>query len=195
MTGVRPVWLPPLPFVSHFHETNLRTYVHTGGHDPGVWFFSLDATSMLAVAGARAMFGLPYHIARINMEIRQDGAADSPVIDYTLRRHQRGSAPAFCNVRYAPRGPVNPAEPGSLEFFLAERYVLYSVMGGRLYRGRIHHAPWPLQSAEVSGLEESMLTAAGISRGDQVPHCHYGKEVRVEVFGIERVTTDRAMRE
>ena len=43
MTGVRPVLLPPLPLLSSFHETNVRTYVHRRGRDPGVWFFSLDA--------------------------------------------------------------------------------------------------------------------------------------------------------
>src|SRR5690606_7514720 len=60
MTGVRPVLTPSIPFVSSFHETNLRTYVHVEGRDPGVWFFSLDAASTLAVIGARAALSLPY---------------------------------------------------------------------------------------------------------------------------------------
>ena len=59
--------LPSFPFVSRFHETNVRTYVHAGGRDPGVWFFSLDASSALAVMAARALLGLPYRYARIGM--------------------------------------------------------------------------------------------------------------------------------
>ena len=54
LIGVRPVGVPPLPRVSSFHEVNVRTYVHSGGRDPGVWFFSLDASSAIAVAAARA---------------------------------------------------------------------------------------------------------------------------------------------
>jgi uncharacterized protein YqjF (DUF2071 family) len=186
MTGVRPAWTPPIPFVSHFHETNLRTYVHAGGRDPGVWFFSLDATGALAVVGARALLGLPYRLARIDMDV----AGDGPVVDYHLRRRWPGVKPASCDVRYAPRGPVSPAAPGSLEYFLVERYVLYAVAHGRLYRGRIHHAPWPLQGADVPTLRETLLDAAGIDRPDEPPLAHYGREVNVEVFRPERVGPD-----
>jgi uncharacterized protein YqjF (DUF2071 family) len=38
MLGVRPVWLPERMGFD-FLETNVRTYVHTGGRDPGVYFF------------------------------------------------------------------------------------------------------------------------------------------------------------
>jgi uncharacterized protein len=187
MTNVRPVGLPPIPFVSSFHETNLRTYVHAEGRDPGVWFFSLDAASAMAVIGARTLLGLPYHRARIDMTIAgpNDGAA--PVIDYRLRRRWPGPTPASCAVRYSPRGPVAPAAAGSLEFFLAERYVLYTVVRGRLYCGRIHHAPWPLQGVEVAVLQETLLAAAGIARPDEPPLTHYGREVRVEIFAPDRV--------
>jgi uncharacterized protein len=187
MTNVRPVGLPPLPFVSRFHETNLRTYVHAGRRDPGVWFFSLDAASALAVVGARALLGLPYHRARIAMTFAGSAQDAAPVIDYRLQRRWPGPTPASCAVRYTPRGPVSPAAPGSLEFFLVERYVLYTVARGRLYRGRIHHAPWPLQGAEVPSFEETLLAAAGIARPDGPPLAHYGREVLVEIFPGERV--------
>ncbi len=82
---------------------------------------------------------------------------------------------------------MTPAAPGSLEYFLVERYVLYNAVHGRLYRGRIHHEPWPLQGADVSGLEETLLAAAGIARPDEPPLAHYGREVRVEIFPAERV--------
>ena len=61
MTGVRPVGVPPVPGLSSFHETNVRTYVRLGDRDPGVWFFSLDAANRIAVKLARSLFHLPYH--------------------------------------------------------------------------------------------------------------------------------------
>lgn len=183
MAGVRPALCPPVPFLSSFHETNVRTYVHVGGRDPGVWFFSLDASSTPAVVGARALMNLPYFRARIDMTVGPDG----PTIDYQLRRRWPGPKSAACDVRYAPRGPVSPAVPGSLEHFLVERYILYHVVRGRLHRARVHHAPWPLQGADVSMRHESLTAAAGIDRPDGPPLIHYGREVRVEIFGTERV--------
>ena len=55
VTGARPMLMPPLPWVSDFHEVNVRTYVHLEGTDPGVWFFSLDASNPVVVAAARAL--------------------------------------------------------------------------------------------------------------------------------------------
>jgi len=133
------------------------------------------------------MLGLPYRRARISMAFGGATPEAAPVIDYRLQRRWPGPTPASCAVRYSPRGPVTPAEPGSLEYFLVERYVLYSVVRGRLYRGRIHHAPWPLQDADVPVLDETLLAAAGIARPDESPLAHYWREVRVEVFAAERV--------
>src|SRR5579871_2480588 len=52
MSGVRPRFVPALPWLSAFPELNVRTYVTSAGK-PGVWFFSLDAANPLAVHGAR----------------------------------------------------------------------------------------------------------------------------------------------
>lgn len=186
MTGVRPVLTPSIPLVSSFHETNLRTYVHVGGRDPGVWFFSLDAASTLAVIGARAALGLPYFRARINMTV----TPDESMVDYQLRRRWPGPNSASCDVRYGPRGPLSPAVPGTLDHFLLERYSLYTVVRGQLHRGRVHHAPWPVQGADVPMYEESIMAAAGIDRPDNSPLLHYAREVRVEVFRPERVERD-----
>jgi hypothetical protein len=68
MTGVRPVGLPAVAGISSFHETNVRTYVRVADCDPGVWFFSLDAASAIAVRLARWLFYLPYHYARMFLE-------------------------------------------------------------------------------------------------------------------------------
>ena len=60
--------LPP-PLLSRFPELNVRTYV-TFGERPGIWFFSLDAANPFAVEGARRLYRLPYHRARMRAERR-----------------------------------------------------------------------------------------------------------------------------
>src|SRR5205085_1965911 len=71
MEGVRPRFLPPLPGLSAFPETNVRTYVHNEGKAAGVWFFSLDADQSIACWAARRFFGLPYFKAA--MTVDEDG--------------------------------------------------------------------------------------------------------------------------
>src|SRR6476660_4545716 len=54
MTNVAPRFVPALPIVSEFAEINVRTYITVNGK-PGVYFFSLDAQSPMAVAAARSL--------------------------------------------------------------------------------------------------------------------------------------------
>ena len=182
MTGVRPVWSPPLPGVSRFHEINVRTYVHKDGSDPGVWFFSLDAASSLAVRAARAFWRLPYHRATMSLHRASDGA-----VSYASARRWPPPVPAHCRVIYRPDGPVAPAKPGTLEHFLAERYFLYTQgRTGALLRGQVHHTPYPLQRAVAAELDETLLAAAGITRPADPPLVHYASEVRVDVFALRK---------
>lgn len=184
MHGVRPAWAPALPFVSRFHEVNVRTYVHLEGREPGVLFLSLDAASRLAVIGARAVWRLPYHFARMALLEGRGGR-----VAYTSERRWPGPTPAGCRLVYGPRASEAPlpAEPGGLEHFLAERYVLYTTARGRLLRGRVHHSPYPLQAGECPELQEDLVAAAGITRGDGPPFVHYSAGVDVEVFPLEDV--------
>ena len=183
MRGIRPRRLPSAPCLSNFHETNVRTYVHRDGRDPGVWFFSLDAANPAAVALARSWFGLPYHHARMCVDVEPRGEA-GPALTYVSERRRAGGRRALSEVRARAIGQVEPAVTGSLEFFLAERYLLYSTLGGRLRRGQVHHAPYPHRRAEVDTLDETLLAAAGIDRPDAEPLAHYAAGVRVEVFGL-----------
>jgi hypothetical protein len=188
MTGVRPVGMPPLPLVSTFHETNLRTYVHVSGRDPGVWFFSLDAANRAAVIAARAWYHLPYHFARMSLTREPPGEGRDPeTIFYTSERRWPGPLPASTAIRGAPKGAAAPAALGTLEHFLVERYLLYTCARGRLYSGQVHHAPYPLQSADVLALDESLFAAAGLSRPQRPPLVHFAREVRVEVFALQHV--------
>ena len=182
MTGVRPVGMPAVRGLSDFHETNVRTYIHRAGHDPGVWFFSLDAANPIAVAIARALFHLPYYHARMRLVHEPSGA-----IAYASERHRPGPAPAACSVRCTPTGFPAAARPGTLEHFLAERYFLYAAHRNRLYLGQVHHTPYPLQIVEITKLNETMVAAAGIVRPNESPLAHYARGVSVEVFRLSRV--------
>jgi uncharacterized protein YqjF (DUF2071 family) len=185
MTRVTPRWMPGVPVIrslyENFHETNVRTYVHYKG-EPGVWFFSLDAASGPAVGAARAWYKLPYFLARMNLTVQPDGT-----ISYTSRRLAPGPLPANARIRAKPKPQVFHALPGSFEHFLAERYILYSQARHQLFRGRVHHVPYPLQWAEVTELSENLVAAAGITRPNTMPHALYAAGVEVDIFPLEPV--------
>ena len=189
MTGVRPVGVPPVPGLSSFHETNVRTYVRLGDRDPGVWFFSLDAANRIAVKLARSLFHLPYRYARMFLEHEpRSRPDDSPTsIVYAGVRHWPGPLPASYAIRATPTGNVQPAQPGSLEHFLAERYLLYALRKNQLYQGQVHHTPYPLQSASLLSINETLLAAAGLDRPSTAPIAHFSVGVNVEVFALQRV--------
>lgn len=189
MKGVRPVGLPPVPGLSSFHETNVRTYVHREGRDPGVWFFSLDAASAVAVSLARRLFHLPYFRARMFLDWEGPAGPDGPrsLLYAGNRRHPGQVGPASYLIRARPEGPAHAARPGTLEHFLVERYLLYALKEGRLYQGQVHHRPYPVQAAEVSTLDESLLAADGIRRPDAPPLSHYARGVDVKVYALRRV--------
>lgn len=182
MTGVRYAWAPPIPGTSRFLETNVRTYVHFQGRDPGVWFFSLDAANALAVRVARRFWSLPYHFARMGVERSGDETV------YRAERHWPEPTPAGCDLAYRPEGTPSASTPGTLEHFLAERYILYTQHRGRLLSGRVHHPPYPLQPARVARLEESLLAAAGLPKPPGVePLAHYASGVDVKVYRLQPI--------
>ena len=162
--GVRS--LPGLPTATDFLELNVRTYVKCNGR-PGVFFFTLEASSQIAVGAARSLFFLPYHHARMTM-----ARLDTWVV-YASERD--GSNAAF-RARYRPTGPVFEPANGTLDHFLTERYALYTTApGGVLSTAEIHHPPWQLQPAEAEIDTNTIAGAVGISLPDTAPLLHYVK--------------------
>lgn len=156
MTNVAPRATPALPWISAFPELNVRTYVRAGGK-PGIYFFSLDATNPVAVAIARTFFRLPYYTA--SMQVADDDAC----VRYRSRRTARRAPTAAFRAQYRPVGSGFTATPGSIEYFLAERYCLYTVdERSTLRRLDVHHPPWLLQRAEADIEENTMADAAGV---------------------------------
>ena len=175
MEDVGPRGLPAPPLAGAFPELNVRTYARVGDLT-GVWFLSLDAASRVAVEGARAAFHLPYFEADMRVgHVRE-------VVDYRSIRNDDRGAPARFEARYRPTGPVEWAEPGSLEAWLTDRPRLFAFDGeGRLVRTEVRHRRWPLQPAAARIEVETMSAAAGLSLPDEPPHLRFA--ARLDVRG------------
>jgi hypothetical protein len=168
----------PLPLVSTFLELNVRTYV-TVDDKPGIWFFSLDAASPLAVRGARRGYRLPYHDAR--MEASHRGGW----IEYSSSRATAGRPYVF-EGRYRAAGNDFHAQPGSLEHFLTERYCLYTVENEQLARAEIHHPPWPLRSAQAE-IHLNTMAPDGVDLPDEAPLAHFAECQDVVIWPLRRL--------
>ncbi|HET7208113.1 MAG TPA: DUF2071 domain-containing protein [Terriglobales bacterium] len=178
MSNVRPRYVPPIPGLSRFPELNVRTYVALNGK-PGVYFFSLDAASLPAVWAARAFYHLPYFYAEMNV------AVQGHEVTYDSRRRQSA---ARLQTRYRPTAPVQFRQRETLEHWLTERYCLYTVHDHRVFRGEIHHRPWPLQDAEAEFTSNSMAGAAGIDLPQATPLLHFSRLQRVLIWPLAQVT-------
>jgi hypothetical protein len=164
-----------LPTLSHFPELNCRTYV-IHRDKPGVFFFSLDAGSRLAVWGARRFFLLPYFYAKMKIQKRRD------VFAYSSHRiHQSAS---FAG-QYRPEGPVRPAERATIDHWLTERYCLYTYSGNQLFRGEIHHLPWPLQRATCEIAENTIAAVQRISLPNTTPLLHFSAQLEVLIWPLQ----------
>jgi len=189
--GVVPFWMDGVenrvagqqlfgvPTTRVFSELNLRTYVRsrTTGK-AGVYFFSLDANSALAVIGARLLFHLPYYSAAISRE------EDAGAIVYRSRRLLTRD-PAPLEMRYQRSGEKLPiSQPGSLAYFLTERYCLFTTFAGRVLVGEIHHIPWPLEAAKAEIRVNELARPHGLSLPDCAPVLYFAKRLEVYIWGL-----------
>ncbi len=179
--GLRPVLLPTIPLLSESHEINVRTYVHLDGI-PGVWFLSLDANNPLAVWGARLAFHLPYFAARMSIE-RQNRT-----INFASKRTHRNAPCAEFEASWTVGDKLPQPDPDSLEFFLIERYCLYTARKGKLYRARIFHRSWPLHTARLRSCRSTMIESQGLPSPEAEPLLHQqGDSLRVQIWPPMRV--------
>lgn len=179
MEKVRPVMLPPVPWLSWFLELNVRTYVHDAAGNPGVWFFSLDCNQPIAVEIARRFFHLPYEHATMQ-SIRRGNE-----IDYHCRRKTPGAESA--GYRYEIPAAARPATEGSLEWFLVERYLLFSTKpDGCIHSGRVHHTPYQIAPAICDTWCTEPLRLNGFSEPDDAPPSMLVAEpVDVSIFPLK----------
>ena len=181
MTNVAPRGTPALPWMSAFPELNVRTYVRAAGK-PGIYFFSLDASNPVAVTIARTLFRLPYYTASMQV-VPHDGG-----VRYRSDRTARNAPTATFGARYRPVGDMFTATPGSLEYYLTERYCLYTVDERfTLRRLEIHHPPWQLRSAEAEIDENTMADAAGVRLPSMAPLLHFAKRQDVLAWRLRHL--------
>ena len=189
MRNIRPVGVPAVPWLSHFLELNVRTYVVDEQGIPGVWFFSLDTDRWIARTVARRFFRLPYFWA--GMRAREERG---DWLSYRTVRREKSELSELnseaAQYRYRGVGEVSVAEPGSLEFFLLERYVLYAWHQRRrqLLSGRVWHEPYRFRAAEVTAFSAAPIAWDGLPlpTGDPVHQC-YSERVEVDAFAVEAV--------
>ena len=168
--------LPAVPNISNFPELNLRTYVIKDGK-PGVWFFSLDADQRLAVWAAKTFFHLPYFKALMRCDLEGER------VIYSSRREEGDATFA---AEYQPVGEVYYAHSGTLEHWLTERYCLYSYDGTHLYRGDIHHCPWPLQKINYDISQLDLGSDEGFTFTSAPVAAQFARELEVAIWPLER---------
>jgi uncharacterized protein len=169
--------LPPIPGLANFWEINLRTYATDRHGRPGVWFYSLDVRNFVAVMSARLVFGLPYRYSKITAALR-DGSVEFAA--------QLGALKS--QYRYRPGPDIGEAVPGSLEFFLTERYRLFSVRSGRLLTGRIYHMPYRLSRPVLERYDTRLFWSNGLPEPLRPPdHVIYSPRVDCSIYAPESV--------
>jgi uncharacterized protein YqjF (DUF2071 family) len=180
MRKIRPVGCPPVPWLSCFLELNVRTYVHDRNGVPGIWFYSLDCNQPVAVWLARTLMHLPYMHAAL-------ASKRSGWVDFESRRLGTQDPARY---RYRGIGEPREAAPGSLEFFLIERYYLYafSRRSRRLIRGQIHHRPYSYRTAELEAFSTLPARLDGLPELQGAPaHQCVAEELDVKIYGTETV--------
>ena len=174
MSGIRRRGFPVVPGLSRFPELNVRTYVTHAGK-AGVYFFSLDAANLAAVWAARRFYHLPYFHA--NMKTGECAGG----IHYSARRHRASAEFRGC---YRPTADIRFAGKGSIENWFTERYCLYTTHRGHVYRGDIHHQPWPLQQAEAEFEINTVAAAAGIHLPQTQPLLLFARKLEVLIWPL-----------
>lgn len=183
MRAVRPAWFPPVPGLANFLELNVRTYVHDSQGRPGVWFYSLDCNQWFAVKVARAGFHLRYEHAKMAAATNERGE-----VGYRCQRRGDETESRFV---YRATGSSRIAAPGTLEFFLVERYLLYAhnARRGQLFTGQVSHAPYQIREADVPVWDDWMLRLAGFDSPARAPdHLCAANPVSVRIYLPELVT-------
>lgn len=176
ITKSRVKGVPPIPGMAAFPELNVRTYVSLDGK-PGVYFLSMDATNLLAVAGARTLYHLPYVVADMNVSY------SNGFINYDSKRLDESGA--VLNCRYRPISEAYYGQKGTFDEWMAERYCLYTVNGsGNLKRCDILHQPWQLQKAEAEFYMNTMLSNQSIFVENPEPILHFSKEKKVRMWPL-----------
>lgn len=183
MEKIRPWWSPPIPGISWFLETNVRTYVRHNNGQTGVWFLSLDANHRLAVTIARRFWHLSYRSAEMSLKesgsrICYSGSCRNVKADYSIE----------CHVPETSR--LRTAAEDSLEHFLLERYHLFAQKpDGSYLVGQVHHEPYEYLDAELLKCRQTLTHSHGLPIDNEhgPDHIAWSPGVSVKVSPLQAI--------
>ncbi|GAB3792554.1 YqjF family protein [Virgibacillus kimchii] len=176
ITDMRMRMLPSFPYIRKFLELNVRTYVKKDGV-PGIYFFSLDASKLLPVLGAK-LTTLPYYYAKMDMKKKGDW------FHYYSKRRSLDN-PEFKG-QYRPASKPFYPEAGTLNHWLVERYYLWTGVGNILLTGGIHHLPWKVAEAEAHVQQEDYPPFLSHTNEDEKMVYLYASSIRVLFWPFKR---------
>ena len=172
--GFRPPLLPALPGLSDFPETNVRTYVRGPGGVDGLWFLTAEVDSLVNL-GARAALGVPYRWSAMEVSAGET---------CTYLSSRRGTPEIGHDIVVVPATPLTALDERTT--FLTGRWRGISAVAGRLVAVPVQHAPWPLWSAAVERLDETLVASCGLPSPTADPIVQWSPGVDVR-FGPPRL--------
>ncbi|MDQ3629610.1 MAG: DUF2071 domain-containing protein [Actinomycetota bacterium] len=148
---------PAVPWAGTFLETNVRLYSVDDTGRRGIVFLSLDTDRSLVVAGARAVFGLPYRWAR--MRHHSGPAGGGTEHRYSARLRWPGSVGAHSRIVVRTYDPVVATD---LDVLLSARWGLHVRHAGRTWYVPNAHPPWTFRQAELRELDDELVASVGL---------------------------------
>jgi uncharacterized protein YqjF (DUF2071 family) len=147
-----------------------------------VYFFSLDASSSVAVWTARTFLHLPYFRARIQSTRRTDS------FRFVSKRAHQGAQSAEFDCSWTTGKSVPASRPGDLAHFLTERRQTFAMHRGRVYVCRVDHEPWPLREVKIQKLETTLWAACGVPAPAGSAVAYHGDEMAVEMCSMREAS-------
>jgi uncharacterized protein len=170
--------------IPSFAEMNIRTYVTYKGK-PGVYFISCDAGNRFVCNVVKRWYSINFYFAKnILININHNNQ-----LFFKSSRMDKNTNDQNIEALYQPTSSViSHAKKGTLDYFLTERYCLFSCnIKNDLFIGNIHHDQWPLQPAYA----ELNTPEIQISNDVYIPvsptKLHYVKRMDALFWNIEKL--------
>jgi len=160
--------LLPIPYISNFHEINVRTYVIKDGI-PGIYMFSIETNKIIDVLFTRLFVGLPYQKSDIKWTQKR-------LISKNTDSYQR------LDINIGKTKPLT--EKTALDFWLTERHALYEASNNKLHRFDIHHKEWDLQNLDVT-INDILYDTGKYSLTNFPDKIQYADKIEVLLWGKE----------
>mgnify|MGYP001944847474 CR=1 FL=1 len=179
MEGIYPRGFSRLSLTPRFSEINVRTYVTYKG-EPGIYFLSIDVNNWASLHIAKRWYRLPYHPSKVSIQKEGDSIHFEGV---------RKKEPLYIKGSYSPKNEIFFSRADSLDYWLTERYRLYSTdLFSNLYTASIDHPPWVLQKVDVILNKNTLFSPFDFNLTVDKPVAHYSSGVQTNFWNIKKLT-------